>query len=205
MGVWNESHKGSQQFDKAQWENKLHMWKGFSNLRLKWLWKGIWQIKEEFARVFMFFLINFPKHLALREKIGSSNYIININYLDEHAVLRIYVHKNHDDKHGIELMRANHRKYVCSTGGVCWFILLSLIKRIWLKIHSKLKKIREIREFRDTNWRSWWRWTWVGHPFACMLVQCGVLFSWVPVHHFSPGEAMALPHTCFVPRCCFKR
>ena len=24
--------KGSQQFDKAQWEDKLHMWKGFSNL-----------------------------------------------------------------------------------------------------------------------------------------------------------------------------
>ena len=26
------SHYGSQQFDKAQWENKLHMWKDFSNL-----------------------------------------------------------------------------------------------------------------------------------------------------------------------------
>ena len=38
MGVWNESHKGSQQFDKAQWENKLHMWKGFSRKLVIWLW-----------------------------------------------------------------------------------------------------------------------------------------------------------------------
>ena len=25
IGVWSDSHKGSQQFDKAQWEDKLHM------------------------------------------------------------------------------------------------------------------------------------------------------------------------------------
>ena len=29
IGIWNVSHKGLQQFDKAQWDNKLHVWKVF--------------------------------------------------------------------------------------------------------------------------------------------------------------------------------
>ena len=30
IGIWNVSHKGLQQFGKAQWGNKLHMWKVFN-------------------------------------------------------------------------------------------------------------------------------------------------------------------------------
>jgi hypothetical protein len=45
-------------------------------------------------------------------KIISLNHISNINYLDEHAFLNIFIHKQQDDKHGIKHMQANHRKYV---------------------------------------------------------------------------------------------
>ena len=77
---------------------------------------GLWEIKEELCK--FFFQINFPKYLALGAKIMSSNHITHVNYLDEHVVLKKFVHKHQDDKHGIELMQANHRKYVCSAGGV---------------------------------------------------------------------------------------
>jgi hypothetical protein len=45
-------------------------------------------------------------------KIISSNHISNINYLDEHAFLNIFVHKHQENKHGIKDMQANHRKHV---------------------------------------------------------------------------------------------
>ena len=60
---------------------------------------GLWLIKEELCKGFTIFQIN-------------SNHISNINYLDKHVFLRIFVHKHKGDKHGIKHMQANHRKHV---------------------------------------------------------------------------------------------
>ena len=55
----------------------------------------------------------FLKHLNTKERRSyHSNHISNVNYLDKHGFLRIFVHKHQDDKHGIKHMQANHRKYV---------------------------------------------------------------------------------------------
>jgi hypothetical protein len=45
-------------------------------------------------------------------KIISSNHIANINYLDEHVVLKIVVHKHQGDKYGIKQMQANQRRHL---------------------------------------------------------------------------------------------
>src|SRR6185437_4793027 len=55
----------------------------------------------------------FPKHLNNKERRSyHSNHISNVNYLDKHGFLRIFVHKHQVDKHGIKHMQANHRKHV---------------------------------------------------------------------------------------------
>jgi len=55
----------------------------------------------------------FPKHLNKKERRSyHPNHISNINYLDKHGFLRIFVHKHQGDKHGIKHMQANHRKHV---------------------------------------------------------------------------------------------
>ena len=74
---------------------------------------GLWHIKEELRKGFSKFSNKVPKHLNNKER-GSyhPNHISNINYLDKHGFLRIFVHKHQDDKHGIKHMQANHRKHV---------------------------------------------------------------------------------------------
>ena len=55
----------------------------------------------------------FPKHLNNKERRSyHSNYISNVNYLDKHVFLKIFIHKQQGDKHGIEHMQANHSKHV---------------------------------------------------------------------------------------------
>ena len=74
---------------------------------------GLWHIKEEFCKGFSRFPNKFSKHLNNKERRSyHSNHILNVNYLDEHAFLRIFVHKHQGDKHGIKYMQANHRKHV---------------------------------------------------------------------------------------------
>jgi hypothetical protein len=53
-------------------------------------------------RVFRFFKKKFPRTQTFREKIVLSNHITNINYLDEHAFLNIFVHKYKNGKYGIK-------------------------------------------------------------------------------------------------------
>ena len=54
-----------------------------------------------------------PKHFNKKEQRSyHPNHISNVNYLDKHGFLRIFVHKHQDDKHGIKHMQANHRKHV---------------------------------------------------------------------------------------------
>ena len=70
-------------------------------------------IKEELCKGFSRILNKFPKHLNNKERRSyHSNHILNVNYLDEHAFLRIFVHKHQGDKHGIKHMQANYRKHV---------------------------------------------------------------------------------------------
>jgi hypothetical protein len=53
----------------------------------------------------------FAKHLNNKERRSyHSNHISDVNYLDKHVFLRIFVHKHQGDKHGIKHMQANHRK-----------------------------------------------------------------------------------------------
>ena len=74
---------------------------------------GLWHIKEELRKEFSKFSNKFSKHLNNKGRRSyHSNHISNINYLDKHAFLRIFVHKHQDDKHGIKHMQANHRKHV---------------------------------------------------------------------------------------------
>ena len=74
---------------------------------------GLWQIKEELRKGFSKFSNKFPKHLNNKEwRSYHPNHISNVNYLDKHGFLRIFVHKLQDDKHGIKHMQANHRKHV---------------------------------------------------------------------------------------------
>ena len=71
------------------------------------------QIKEELCKGFSKFSNKFPKHLNNKERRSyHSNHISNINYLDKHGFLRIFIHKHQGDKHGIKHMQANHRKHV---------------------------------------------------------------------------------------------
>jgi hypothetical protein len=72
---------------------------------------GLWHIKEELCKVFFKFSNKVPKHLNSRSE-NHTNHISNINYLDEHAFLNIFIHKNQDDKYGIKHMQANHRRHV---------------------------------------------------------------------------------------------
>ena len=73
---------------------------------------GLWHIKEELCKAFSRILNKVPKHLNNKERRSYlSNHISNVNYLDEHAFLRIFVHKHQGDKHGIKHMQANYRKY----------------------------------------------------------------------------------------------
>ena len=54
-----------------------------------------------------------PKHLNNKERrLYHSNHISNVNYLDKHGFLRIFVHKHQGDKYGIKHMQANRRKHV---------------------------------------------------------------------------------------------
>ena len=74
---------------------------------------GLWHTKEELCKGFLKFSNNVPKHLNNKERRSYyANHISNINYLDKHAFLRIFVHKHQGDKHGTKHMQANHRKHV---------------------------------------------------------------------------------------------
>ena len=74
---------------------------------------GLWHIKEELRKGFSKFSNKVPKHLNKKERRSyHPNHISNINYLDKHGFLRIFVHKYQGDKHGIKHMQANHRKHV---------------------------------------------------------------------------------------------
>src|SRR6185312_10570842 len=54
-----------------------------------------------------------PKHINKKEQRSyHSNHISNVNYLDKHVFLRIFVHKHQGDKRGIKHMQVNHRKHV---------------------------------------------------------------------------------------------
>ena len=68
--VWSDSLKGSQQFDKAQWENKLHMWKAFSNMELIWLWMGIAYHRGTLFYFFVFLKRNTPD---IKHHIGEDH------------------------------------------------------------------------------------------------------------------------------------
>ena len=83
----------------------------------------------------------------------SSNHIAHINYLDEHVVQKICVHKHQDDKRGIEHMKADHGNNMEKVGHVDSFYL-SLISRIRFKNHQKLMIRGRLWRFRDTNRRS---------------------------------------------------
>ena len=73
----------------------------------------LWHIKEELCKGFTNFENKFPKHLNNKERRSyNSNHISNVNYLDKHAFLMIFVHKHQGDKHGIKHMQANHRRHV---------------------------------------------------------------------------------------------
>ena len=64
-------------------------------------------------RVFQNFSNKVPKHLNNKERRSyHSNHISNVNYLDKHVFLRIFVHKHQGDKQGIKHKEANHRKHV---------------------------------------------------------------------------------------------
>ena len=64
----------------------------------------------------------FPKHLNKKERRSyHSNHISNVNYLDKHVFLSIFVHKHQGDKHGIKHMQANHRKHVEQTDTLIHF------------------------------------------------------------------------------------
>ena len=52
---------------------------------------GLGISKRNFAKGFQNFQIKFPGTQTFREKIISSNHITNINYLDEHDFLRIFL------------------------------------------------------------------------------------------------------------------
>ena len=87
------------------------MW--FSRSIIIWLLVGLWHIKEELHKEFSKFSNKFPKHLNNKERRSyHSNHISNVNYLDKHGFLRIFVHKHQGDKHGIKHMQANHREHV---------------------------------------------------------------------------------------------
>jgi len=74
---------------------------------------GLWHIKEELCKGFTNFQNKIPEHLNNKERRSyHSNHISNVNYLDKHVFLRIFVHKHQGDKHGIKHMQANHRKHV---------------------------------------------------------------------------------------------
>ena len=76
---------------------------------------GLWHIKEELRKGVFFskFSNKCPKHLNNKERRSyHSNHISNINYLDKHGFLRIFVHKHQGDKHGVKHMQVNHRKHV---------------------------------------------------------------------------------------------
>ena len=74
---------------------------------------GLWQIKEELCKGFSKFSNKFPKHLNNKERRSyHSNHISDINYLDKHVFLMIFIHKHQVDKRGIKYMQANHRKHV---------------------------------------------------------------------------------------------
>ena len=74
---------------------------------------GLWHINEELRKGFSKFSNKQPKHLNNKERRSyHPNHISNINYLDKHGFLRIFVHKHQGDKHRIKHMQANHRKHV---------------------------------------------------------------------------------------------
>ena len=74
---------------------------------------GLWHIKEELHKGFSKFSNKVPKHFNKKEQRSyHPNHISNINYLDKNGFLRIFVHKQQGDKHGIKHMQANYRKHV---------------------------------------------------------------------------------------------
>ena len=55
----------------------------------------------------------FSEHLNNKERRSyHSNHISDINYLDKHFFLMIFIHKHQVDKRGIKYMQANHRNHV---------------------------------------------------------------------------------------------
>ena len=130
----------------------------FSRSIIIWLLVGLWHIKEELRKGFFKFSNKFPKHFNKKERRSyHSNHISNVNYLDKHVFLRIFVHKHQDDKHGIKHMQAKHRNM--------WSMRNTMIHLIFefdfsgSELNSfKLMNQGELRGRGCTYYLSWRRW-----------------------------------------------
>jgi hypothetical protein len=124
-------------------------------------------------------------------KIGSSNQITHINYLDEHAVLKRFVYKHQDDKHGIELMQANHRKYVEQVEHVDSFFLFKGSDLKFIKTHgsgrlgkleTQTDRVDEDGPERATSWfgrtlgldKPLWAWLWLPFRIRAGAAWCAL-------------------------------
>ena len=113
MKVWKEFSQGSQQI----WQSSMQKQAAYVYMVFKKYHHmasvGLWHIKEELRKGFSKIWNKVPKHLNNKERRSyHPNHTSNINYLDKHGFLRIFVHKHQDDKHGIKHMQANHRRHV---------------------------------------------------------------------------------------------
>ena len=107
------SLEGHNNLTKLNAKNKQYMCIWFSRSIIIWLLVGLWHIEEELCKGFSKFSNKVPKHLNKKERRSYyPNHNSNINYLDKHGFLRIFVHKHQGDKHRIKHMQANHRKHV---------------------------------------------------------------------------------------------
>ena len=112
MKAWKEFSQGSQQYDKAQCKTSSICVYGFQEVSLYGFGRILAYQRGALQRFYKF-SNKFPKHLNNKERRSyHSNHISNVNYLDKHAFLRIFVRKHQGDKHGIKHMQANHRKHV---------------------------------------------------------------------------------------------
>ena len=70
IGIWNEFLKGSQQFDEAQWENKLHMWEVFNFEQHKALDRNF---IDKWGALLQLFFDNLQKKFQVlcKEELGS--------------------------------------------------------------------------------------------------------------------------------------
>ena len=100
--AWKELSEGSQQFDKAQCKTSSICVYGFQDNSSYGFVRTLAYQRGVLQRVFQIFkkISQALKHQEWRS--CYSNHISNINYLDKHGFLRIFVHKHQGDKHGIK-------------------------------------------------------------------------------------------------------